>query len=271
LVDLHCHVLPALDDGPADLTASLALAERAARAGIDTIVATPHIREDYPFPPALVAERVAELNAELQRAGVPVRILTGGELAVSRVAELDDAELHSLCLGDGRCALVESPYTVVGGLLEQALFDLQLRGVRPLLAHPERSPSFIGDADRIAELVDRGIMCSITAASMEGRFGRTVRAFAVELYTRGLVHDVASDAHDAHKRPPDLLAGFESFEQDLPGALEQADWYTEHAPRALLAGQELPPRPRPVPGQRLGGRGLRRLIKPPRRRGAASG
>jgi protein-tyrosine phosphatase len=264
LIDLHCHVLPALDDGPGDLAGSLALAERAARAGIETIAATPHIREDYPFPPSIVAAKVAELNGELQASGSPVRVVTGGELAVSRVAELDDAELHGLCLGDGRCALVESPYTAIGGLLEQALFDLQLRGVRPLLAHPERSPSFIGDADRLAELVERGIMCSITAASMEGQFGRTVRGFALELFRRGLVHNVATDAHDASRRPPELRRGFESFESDLPGALDQLGWYTEDAPRAMLAGEELPPRP-----QSLGGRGLRRLIRPPRRRGAA--
>lgn len=249
------------------MAASLALAERAAGAGIETIVATPHIREDYPFAPALVSERVVELNGALIDAAIPVRVVGGGELAISRVPELDDPTLHELCLAQSRYALVESPYTAVGDLLERTIFDLQVLGVTPVLAHPERSPSFLDDADRLAALVDKGILCSVTAASMAGRFGTTVRAFALELFRRGLVHNVASDAHDARKRTPDLRSGFESLEDDLPGVLDQIGWFTHEAPRAMLAGQELPPRP-----QRLGDRGLRRLIRPPlRRRRMASG
>jgi protein-tyrosine phosphatase len=258
LVDLHCHILPGLDDGPADLSASVALAERAAAAGIGTIAATPHIREDHPFPPSLVPRRVDEVNAALGEAGVEVRVVTGGELAITRVAELDDATLHDLCLGDGRYALVESPYTVTGGLLEQTLFDLQTRHVRPMLAHPERSPSFIGNGDRVAELVERGILCSVTAASLAGRFGSTVRGFALELYERGLIHNVASDAHDTRRRPPELRSAFESMEEDLPGALAQLEWYASAAPRAMLAGDDLPARPDPP--SRPGGTGLGRLL-----------
>ncbi|HEX8086014.1 MAG TPA: CpsB/CapC family capsule biosynthesis tyrosine phosphatase [Solirubrobacteraceae bacterium] len=243
MIDLHCHILPGLDDGPADLAGSVALAERAAAAGIDTIAATPHIREDHPFPPSLLPGRVAEVNAAVEALGV--RVVAGGELAISRVAELDDPTLHALCLGEGRYALVESPYTAIGELLEQTLFDLQTRDVRPMLAHPERSPSFIGDTGRITELVERGVLCSVTAASLAGRFGSTVRGFALELYERGLVHNVASDAHDARRRPPELRPAFESIERDLPGALEQVVWYTTDAPRAMLAGDELPPRPDP--------------------------
>ena len=256
MIDIHCHILPGLDDGPADLAGSLALAARAAAAGIETIVATPHIREDHPFPPSLIPERVAELNAELHAAGSTVRVVGGGELAISRVGDLDDATLHELCLGDGRYALVESPYTDVGELLEQSLFDLQTRGVRPVLAHPERSPSFIGRGDRMAELAGRGVLMSVTAASLAGRFGSTVRGFSMELYERGLVHTVASDAHDTRRRPPELLSAFESLETELPGALEQARWFTTEAPAAMLTGAELPPRPE-APARR-GRRGLLR-------------
>ncbi|HEX8123180.1 MAG TPA: CpsB/CapC family capsule biosynthesis tyrosine phosphatase [Solirubrobacteraceae bacterium] len=259
MIDIHCHILPGLDDGPGDLDGSLALAERAAAAGIETIVATPHIREDHPFPPAVVGDRVASLNAELRAAGSPVSVVPGGELAITRVAELDDATLHDLCLGAGRYGLVESPYTDVGGLLEQSLFDLQTRDVRPVLAHPERSPSFIGEAGRVEELVERGVLMSVTAASLAGRFGSTVRDFSLELFERGLIHNVATDAHDARRRPPELRPAFESLQEDFPGALEQAAWYTEDAPRAMLAGEALPPRPDPP--KRRGRRGLLRRAR----------
>jgi protein-tyrosine phosphatase len=261
LIDLHCHILPALDDGPADLGGSLALAAHAADAGIETIVATPHIREDHPFPLELIPQRVSEVNDALQRAGTQVTVVAGGEIAISRVSDLDDATLGALCLGDGRYALIETPYTSVGSLLEETLFDLQTRHVRPILAHPERSPSFIGDADRLAALVERGVLCSVTAASLAGRFGSTVRGFSIELYERGLIHDVASDAHDARRRPPELRPAFESLERESPGVLEQAAWYTREAPRAILAGGELPERPEPIARRR----GLGRLLR--RRRG----
>jgi protein-tyrosine phosphatase len=258
LIDLHCHVLPGLDDGPPDLDGSLALARHAAAAGIETIVATPHIREDHPFAPSLIPERVAEVNAAVASGGSALRVVAGGEIAITRVGDLDDETLGALCLGEGRYALVETPYTSVGELLEETLFDLQTRNVRPVLAHPERSPSFIGDADRLAELVERGILCSVTAASLAGQFGSTVRAFSIELYERGLVHNVASDAHDATRRPPELRPAFESLEQDLPGVLGQLGWYTLHAPRAMLAGVDLPERPEPIARPRGVGRFLRR-------------
>jgi protein-tyrosine phosphatase len=255
MIDLHCHILPGIDDGPPDVEASLALAAAAAQSGTHTIVATPHVREDYPFSPESIPDRVAALNAELERAGIDVEVLPGAELAISRAPELGDAALRSLRLGSGDHVLVETPYVEVGELLENELFDLQLRGVAPILAHPERSPSFLGDIDRLAALVDKGVLCSVTAASLAGRFGRTVRRFSVELMRAGLVHDVASDAHDLRKRTPDLREGLASVEDDVPGALAQAHWYTEDAPRAILAGEPLPARPEPPRP-----RGLKRLL-----------
>jgi protein-tyrosine phosphatase len=92
-------------------------------------------------------------------------------------------------------------------------------------------------------VVDRGVLSSVTAGSMAGRFGKTVYDFTVRLFERGLVHDVASDAHSVERRPPGLLAGFERLDGDLPGLLDQADWFTRTVPGAILGGEELPPRP----------------------------
>jgi protein-tyrosine phosphatase len=243
VIDLHSHILPGLDDGSTDLAATEAMARLAVADGVGTMVATPHVREDYPYPLDQISARTAIVNDHLRARRVQLEVQAGAEVAVSKLLDLDDEVLGTLCLGDGPYVLVESPYERATDLFEQSVFGLQLRGFRAILAHPERSPSFQSDPARLATLVDRGVLCSVTGASMAGRFGRTVQAFTRTLFERGLVHDVASDAHDARKRPPGLLAGFRVLDRDLPGILGQAEWFTLEAPAAILAGSPLPPRP----------------------------
>lgn len=262
MVDLHFHILPGLDDGPETIEGSVELARAAADAGTTVVAATPHVRADHPYDLGRIATGVEELNGALRTAGVPLDVVAGGEVAITELTELtelDRSVLHDVCLGDGPYVLVESPYTQVGQLLERALFEAQLAGLRPVLAHPERSPGFHEDLDRLSEIVSRGVLCSITAGSMAGQFGSTVRGLTAQMFERGLVHDVASDAHSLGRRPPGLRKGFEAMKEDLPGILEQVGWYTSHAPAAILAGEELPPRPEPLRrrgsgGARLAGR-----------------
>jgi protein-tyrosine phosphatase len=242
VIDLHCHVLPGLDDGPADMDAAVMVARLAAADGTRTMVATPHIREDYPFDIELVAERTAALNDRLAQDGIDLRVVSGGEVALSRLSQLTQDELERLSLGSSRSVLVESPYQEATDLVEDTLFNLQVGGFHPVLAHPERSPSFMKDPDRLAVLVERGILCSVTAASMAGRFGRTVQRATRLLFERGMVHDVASDAHDIRARAPGLTAGFRALDEQLPGVLDQIDWYTREAPTAILEDKPLPAR-----------------------------
>ena len=112
-----------------------------------------------------------------------------------------------------------------------------------MLAHPERSPAFLPEPARIANLVDAGVLCSITAGSMMGRFGKRVRRFTLDLLRSGLVHNVASDAHDLDRRPPGLLAGFAAVEGELPVVAAAADWFAGEAAAAILAGEPLPGSP----------------------------
>jgi len=257
VIDLHSHVLPGLDDGPSAIEGSLVLARLAVERGTRTMVATPHIRDDHPFPLAQIGERARALRSALSEAEIDLKIETGGEVAISKAGELTDEALVSLCLGSGPFVLVESPYTFAPQLLEAVLFDLQARGFRPILAHPERSPSFLSDPARLARICEGGVLCSVTALSMTGGFGETVRRFSARLFADGLVHGVASDAHDGHRRPPGLAAGFEQLDAELPGLAQQASWFTVEAPRAILAGKELPTAPRPAAEAP---RGLRRLL-----------
>jgi protein-tyrosine phosphatase len=248
MIDLHCHILPGIDDGPVNLDFSVAMARQAEEAGIHVMVATPHVRSDYPNDPVTIEAGVRELNDALTVADVEVRVLAGAEVSLPKAAELDDETLRALCLGSGHYLLVESPYRSSDIDLEGIVANLHSRGFRPVLAHPERCPIFQRDPDRLTRLVNGGLLCSITGGSLAGRFGSTVRKFSLELLYDGLVHDVASDAHDHLHRPPDLLTGFESAEADLPGIRGQASWFTVTAPVAIVTGREaLPARPDPPP------------------------
>jgi protein-tyrosine phosphatase len=260
MIDLHSHILHGLDDGPDDLEGSLAMARAAVAQGTTTIAATPHIRDDHPFPLDAIQIRVDELNSALAKEGIDLKVVPGGELAISKIPDLDDAELRGLGLAGGRYLLVESPYTHTAQLLEHVLFDLQAKGFRPLLAHPERSPAFLTDEVRLRRLVERGVLCSVTALSMQGGFGGHVQDFCARLFTGALVHNVASDSHSATQRPPGLATAFQAFNAKLPGLLHQQDWFTRDVPEAVLSDRELPPR-LPAPTERR--RGWRRLLSSP--------
>lgn len=264
MIDLHCHILPALDDGPSDVSASLAMARAAVLEGVRTVVATPHVSSRYPLGPDEIEDRVDALNGSLGREGVALSIRRGAEIAADRVPDLDDRTLHRLALDGSDCVLLESPYSSSAPFMDEVVFDLQLRGFRPLLAHPERSPYFQRDVGRVARLVERGALCSVTAGSMAGRFGGPVRKFSTTLLRERLVHSVDSDAHDHERRPPGLRAGFAALEPELPGISAHAEWFTQTAPAAILAGGALPGSP---PALRLRPSGWRRLLERPRTSG----
>lgn len=238
MIDLHCHVLPGIDDGPASVEDSIALARVAAAQGTTTIVATPHVTWDTPNDADTIARLVSELNARLEREGVPLHVRTGAELAITRAVDCTDQELAGLSLGGGPWVLVEPPFSpLVAGL--ETLFDtLTHRGHGVVIAHPERCPAFHRDPDALARLVEAGMVTSITAGSLAGRFGPQVRRFARRLLDDGLAHNVASDAHDAMSRSP-LIAS--EMERGGYGALVQ--WAAQDVPAAILAGTALPPRP----------------------------
>jgi protein-tyrosine phosphatase len=257
VVDLHTHILPGVDDGAPDIETSMAMARTAVADGIRIMVATPHVNFEHKLEPGEVGRRVGELNLALAREGVPLAVLPGGEIALTRLTALEQDELRQVSLGAGPYLLVETPYAGAAPFLEDVLFDLDLRGFRTILAHPERCVMFETDRDRLARLVERGVLCSVNAGSIAGQFGRRVRDFTVHLFRDGLVHNVASDAHDDDIRRAELSWAFERLDGELPGISEQADWFTQAAPAAIVSGTSLPPLPEPPAPKRGWMRGLR--------------
>jgi protein-tyrosine phosphatase len=263
VIDLHCHVLPGVDDGPADMDESVALARVAEAVGIHTLVATSHVSFDVRLTPEVVARGVAAVNARLEAEGVGVGVRPGGEVAVAYGMRLDDAQLAGLRLGGGPWLLAECPLERVATGFDSALRALAARGHRLVLAHPERSPAIRRDPAMLRALVGEGMLSSITAGSLVGRFGAEVREFALRLLEEGLVHNVTSDAHHAVRRPPGLRAALFAAAEELPGLEGQIDWLTVDVPAAVLAGRDVPPRPVDLPRRPQPRRGLlRRLVRP---------
>jgi protein-tyrosine phosphatase len=250
VIDIHSHILAGLDDGAQSIGESIDIAQRAAADGVHTIVATPHVREDYDYELGEIASRTESLNELLAAEGVDVKVLRGAEVSLTRALELDDTTLGEMCLGAGPYVLIESPYGHAPDFFEDMIFSVQLRGFLPVLAHPERSPSLMADIGRLRAMVERGVLCSVTAGSMAGAFGRRVRAATRALFVEGLVHSVASDAHDLHARPPELRYAFDALKESLPGLGGQAEWLTRAVPEAILAGEPVPESPVMTPARR---------------------
>lgn len=239
MIDLHCHVLPGIDDGPPTIEGSLELARAAADAGTRTIVATPHVSWRYRNEPRTIAGLVDQLNARLAAEGIGLDVRAGAEIAMTSAVEMTLEELTALRLGGGPWLLIECPLNGVASGLDTILMGLQHDGHRVLLAHPERCPAFRGNPELLRSLVQAGLRTSITAGAFSGRFGREVRRFAYELVHEDLAHNVASDAHNVLGRPPAIAR---ELERAGLGALRP--WLTQAVPSAILDGGEIPPRPR---------------------------
>jgi protein-tyrosine phosphatase len=243
VIDLHSHILFGIDDGPPDLEGSLAFARSAVACGTQTIAATPHIDSMYGLMPGDRDAPLAAVRAAIDDEGLPLTVVAGGEIALDRYLDLDEDELRALRLGDGEFLLLECPLSSAGGAFDRFLSVLLSRGVRMLLAHPERCPDFQRRPERLAELVRGGALAQVTSGSLAGRFGSVVQQASLHMLAEGLVHDLSSDSHDAARRGPDLREGLEAAAQELPGSAALADWLSVDVPHAIITGGPIPRRP----------------------------
>jgi protein-tyrosine phosphatase len=236
LIDLHSHVLFGLDDGAADLEESVAICRAAAADGITVLAATPHVRHDYPTTPEQMEARLAEVRTA---AGDVVRLVPGGEIDVDELAR-PQAELTRFALaGNARYLLVETPYLGWPLDLAERMFRLRAGGVTPVLAHPERNADVQNRPELLEPIVAGGTLVQLTAASVDGRLGRSAKSSAETLIERELAHLIASDAH-----APSVRAIGMSSAAAAVGDEALARWLTFDVPRAIVEDEQLPPRPR---------------------------
>ena len=242
MIDLHTHVLPGIDDGPRDTEGAVALATRAAADGVRVLAATPHVRADHPgVRPEELSERVEHLRGALSAAGVRIEIVGGGEVDIYWAQSATADDLRRVSYGQrGTDLLVETPYAPLHDHFEQLLFQLRARGMRLLLAHPERNSAFQEKPKRLANLVSQGVLVQVTASTLASPKRRT-HAFARGLVREGLAHVIASDSHGAGLDRAGLTAGVAALAEVAP---RRAQWMVTEAPAAILAGAPLPPPPR---------------------------
>lgn len=247
VIDLHCHILPGIDDGPDHVEASLAMAREQVEVGVTTVVATPHVSWNYANSAGSIGPATAALQAAIDAAGIPLRVLPGAEVALTRAVDLSGEQLAELRLGGSPWLLLEPPIAVDSPGIEGMIGMVQARGSRILLAHPERCAAFHSDPDLLDRLVRSGCRAQVTAGALTGTFGRTVQTLARRFVDEGLIHVVASDAHDASYRRPGLRPAILDSGYDPLAA-----WLTTEVPGAILENRPLPPRPAfaPTPPRR---------------------
>jgi protein-tyrosine phosphatase len=208
MIDLHCHILHGIDDGASDLSVSLAMARMFVADGVSIVACTPHILPGlYHNTGPQIRSAIEALKFELAGADIPLRLVTGADVHITPqfVQGLQDGTL--LALADSRYVLVEPPHHVAPVRLDQMFFDLLVAGYVPILTHPERLKWIDAHYPLVQRLAASGVWMQITAGSLAGTFGRSAQYWSERMLDEGIVHLLATDAHDTSRRPPDLGRG----------------------------------------------------------------
>jgi protein-tyrosine phosphatase len=235
VIDLHCHILDAIDDGARDADDSVAMARQAEADGIEAVCATPHIRHDHDVRIEELAERVNGLNAKLKQELVAVKILRGGEVAETAVEGLSEEQLELVSLGAGGWILLEPAPGPLDDSLLRRVAHLAERGHRTIVAHPERHLS-ADMFERMAALVAEGALIQATADFF---LREQMAAGMLAMAERGLVHVLSSDAHSARiGRPVRIGPALERL-REVELLAPHLEWIAETAPRAIVNGDPL--------------------------------
>ena len=246
MIDLHNHLLPGLDDGPADLAGSLEMAAAAVAAGITDDGLHPARRGQVPQPGERNPPGGGAPARRTRAAAIPLDIVSGAEIATDVIDRLDDDELRLLSLNDSGWLLLEAPFAGWPVRLPKLIGELEIRGFRVLFAHPERAQAIQHNPDRLRDLVGRGALVQSNASSLLGDHGRLVTKTVESLLRNGLIHILASDAHSATWRPPGVGAARALAARMLGVWPEDLDWMVDDGPRQILDGGPVRP-PRLVP------------------------
>jgi protein-tyrosine phosphatase len=222
MVDIHCHILPGLDDGAESLEAACAMAEMAIADGVTHVIGTPHANEDYRFAPEVIHKRCSELQAMFEGR---LTLATGCDFHLS-FENLQDIRYAATryTLNQKNYLLVEFADYSIPPSMDQALHQLQLAGLRPVITHPERNPLIRAQPERLFQWLRQGCYAQVTAGSLHGRWGSAAKEAARRWLDCGAVHFLASDAHNTTSRPVKLKETFDHV----------AKTYGEKTARSLL-------------------------------------
>ncbi|MDK8640204.1 tyrosine-protein phosphatase [Niallia taxi] len=237
MIDIHCHILPGLDDGPATVEDSLLMAKEAVNEGIKTIIATPHHRNNkYENTKSQIIENVSSLNNLLNKENIPLEILPGQENRIYGEILEDYRKGEILTLSNTNYLFIEFPSSTVPRYSERLLYELQNEGLTPIIVHPERNKELQNNPELIYSLVKHGALTQVTAASVAGYFGKSIQKFSKQLVEHNLTHFIASDAHNTKNRTFKLNEALSQIEKDI--GIDYVYLFTENS-ESLVANEEV--------------------------------
>lgn len=214
MIDIHCHILPGVDDGAKNLADSIEMAKKAVEQGIKTIVATPHhLNNQYENPKQLILPKVEQLNQALQEEKIDLKILPGQEVRIhgDLLEGFTRGEIQQV--NGTKYILVEFSSSQVPHYTERLFYDLQMNGLIPIIVHPERNQQIIEQPDILYELVKKGALSQVTATSVAGDLGKKLKQFSLQLIEANLTHFIASDAHNVRSRTFKMREAFDLVEE----------------------------------------------------------
>lgn len=243
MVDIHCHILPGLDDGPKQLADSLAMAKMAIADGITHVVATPHSNDTYVFKPDLIREHCEELRAA---AGEELKLATGCDFHMNfENMQVLRREPARFTINQKNYLLVEFADFAVPPAMDGILKEMLVSGITPIITHPERNPVLRSRSQRVLEWVGHGCFVQVTAGSLLGRFGPLAKGAAERWLDHDFIHFFASDAHNVTSRPLLLREAYETVSKRK--GQKVADALFRENPLAAFEGRPLPHTPAPIP------------------------
>lgn len=240
MIDIHSHILPAVDDGAANMDTAAEMCRLAAIDGCTAILATPHQRTPswWNCEPASLRTTLDALESQV---GAMPRLFLGAEIRVDKgllnaLAEPDQG--GALALAGSRYLLLEFDRRGLGGLDAEGITqELRLEGWRPIFAHPEFVPELATDLELMRRIVQAGALFQATAMSLTGDFGRRLRSIAEGMIEANLIHFAASDAHDPTRRPPGLSRAYRHLTSKYGEAIARR--LTSENPQAVVENRPI--------------------------------
>jgi len=236
MIDIHCHILPAIDDGPAALHETLEMLRIAAGDGITHIVATPHYRHGESPTAQDIREKVALVREEMAKSSVNIELMGGADIRLTYEL-MEGIEKNEIpTLNNSWYFLLELP-DLIPPHLDGFLFEARVKGFFPVITHPERNHSLIYSPEKIRALREAGALFQLTAMSVTGKLGRQIKKFTEHLLKKGYVDFIATDAHSTEQRPPLLSKAY----RETVGILDKtcADRIFIDNPKAVIENREI--------------------------------
>lgn len=237
MIDIHTHVLPGLDDGSTNIEESIDILKELISQGVKEIIATPHIISGvYDNNRKIIDEKIEELNSEITTHNLPIKIHKGAELYYEPNI-IEKTKKEKLSLAGSKYILIETDLHRFPNNFEKVLYQFQVEGFFPIIAHAERFIPFINNFNLLLDIVNRGILIQMNCSSLLGDYGENVQRLAHKILKTGCVHFIASDVHGIKKRPIMLKEAYQFLSENFNENL--AKLLMEENPKRLIQNEEI--------------------------------